>query len=109
MQNTKKTKSKKKRKTRKGSLFTKRQAAARSYEMFFDVDRKTINVNRKDFEIYVKGIKENLFTPFAWDNELARRHTGLSPDQLMFIKINFIKLARDYNFDMNRQEFLKEH
>ena len=105
MQNTKKTKSKKKRKTRKGRLSTLRQSSVRTYEMFYDVDRKTINVKRQDFEFYIKGIKEKAFTPFAWDNEKARMYTGLSPDQLMFIKVNFRELAREYNFDMSSQEF----
>ena len=102
MPNTKKIKSKKKRKSK---LLTLRQATVKSYETFYDIDRKIIKVSFDDFIIYVDGVKKKLFTPLAWDSSLARKHTGLTPDQLMFIKTNFIKLSREYNFDMGRQEF----
>ena len=105
IKDTGKPKQKKKRKTRKDRLSTFRQSSTRTYEMFYDVDRKTIKVRREDFEFYIKGIKAKAFTPFAWDNEKARAYTGLSPDQLMFIKVNFRELAREYNFDMASQEF----
>ena len=74
--------------------------------MFYDIDRKAIKVTVEDFEIYVRGLKARAFTPFASDNIKARLFTNLSADQIMFIKMNFKKLAREYKYDMLRQEFI---
>ena len=54
MPNTKKTKSKKKRKTNK--VLTFRNANKRSYKMFYDVDRTPINVTNAPIKI-INGAK----------------------------------------------------
>ena len=74
--------------------------------MFYDVDRTPINVTKKDFVVYVEGLKKVAYTTLSSDNFKARKVTSLSPDQIMFIKTNFKKLALEHNFDMLRQEFV---
>ncbi len=74
--------------------------------MFYDVDRTPINVTKKDFVVYVEGLKKGAYTTLSSDNFKARKVTSLSPDQIMFIKTNFKKLALEHNFDMLRQEFV---
>ena len=40
--------------------------------MFYDVDRTPINVTKKDFVVYVEGLKKGAYTTLSSDNFKAR-------------------------------------
>tara|TARA_R110000787_G_scaffold176611_2_gene288765 strand:+ start:120 stop:443 length:324 start_codon:yes stop_codon:yes gene_type:complete len=91
-----------KKKNRKQITF--RTANKRNNKRFYNIDHTPIEVTLKDFEIYTRGLKKSIYTPFPHDSKKASLYTNLTLDQIMYIKVNFIILAKKYNYNMHLQK-----